>query len=72
VGCIAAFVFSMLHGSTAFPEIEPAPGRYVMVARLVDLGGTVLVGSPADFGKLISDETEKWGTVVKFAGAKAD
>jgi len=36
------------------------------------LGGTPLVGSPADFGKLIADETEKWGKVVKFAGAKPD
>jgi tripartite-type tricarboxylate transporter receptor subunit TctC len=43
-----------------------------MKARLVDLGGTVLAGSPADFGKLIADETEKWGKVVKFTGIKAD
>ena len=41
-------------------------------ARLADLGGTVLAGSPADFGKLIADETEKWGKVVKFSGAKPD
>jgi len=41
-------------------------------ARFADLGGTVLAGSPADFGKLIADETEKWGKVVKFAGAKAE
>jgi tripartite-type tricarboxylate transporter receptor subunit TctC len=41
-------------------------------ARLADLGGTVLGGSPADFGKLIADETEKWGKVVKFVGIKAD
>jgi tripartite-type tricarboxylate transporter receptor subunit TctC len=41
-------------------------------ARLTDLGGTVLAGSPADFGKLIADETEKWGKVVKFTGMKAD
>jgi tripartite-type tricarboxylate transporter receptor subunit TctC len=40
--------------------------------RLVDLGGTTLTGSPADFGKLIADETEKWGNVVKFTGAKPD
>jgi tripartite-type tricarboxylate transporter receptor subunit TctC len=43
-----------------------------MKARLADLGGAVLAGSPADFGKLIADETEKWGKVVKFAGIKAD
>jgi tripartite-type tricarboxylate transporter receptor subunit TctC len=43
-----------------------------MKARLADLGGTVLVGSPADFGRLIAEETEKWGKVVKFVGIKAD
>ena len=43
-----------------------------MVARLADLGLTVLPGSPADFGKLIAEETEKWGKVVKFSGAKPD
>jgi tripartite-type tricarboxylate transporter receptor subunit TctC len=41
-------------------------------ARLAELGGTVLAGSPADFGKLIAEEIEKWGKVVKFAGAKPD
>jgi tripartite-type tricarboxylate transporter receptor subunit TctC len=41
-------------------------------ARLDNLGGTVLAGSPADFGKLIAEETEKWGKVVKFSGAKPE
>ncbi len=41
-------------------------------ARLADLGLTVLAGSPAEFGKLIAEETEKWGKVVKFSGAKPD
>jgi tripartite-type tricarboxylate transporter receptor subunit TctC len=41
-------------------------------ARLADLGGMVLAGSPAEFGKLIADETEKWAKVVKFAGLKPD
>jgi tripartite-type tricarboxylate transporter receptor subunit TctC len=41
-------------------------------SRLADLGGTVLAGSPADFGKLIAAETEKWGKVVKFAGMKPE
>jgi tripartite-type tricarboxylate transporter receptor subunit TctC len=39
-------------------------------ARLADLGGTVLAGSPADFGKLIAEETDKWAEVVKSAGTK--
>jgi tripartite-type tricarboxylate transporter receptor subunit TctC len=42
-----------------------------MKARLADIGSTPLPGSPADFGKLIADETEKWGKVIKFAGIKA-
>ena len=41
-------------------------------ARFADLGGTVLAGSPSEFGQLIADETEKWGKVVKFVGIKAD
>jgi hypothetical protein len=43
-----------------------------MKARLADLGSTVLSGSPADFGKLIIDEAEKWAKVVQFAGIKPD
>ena len=41
-------------------------------ARLAELGATALPGSPADFGKLIADETEKWGKVVKFVGVKRE
>jgi len=41
-------------------------------SRLADLGGTVISGSPADFSKLIADETDKWAKVVKFSGAKPD
>jgi tripartite-type tricarboxylate transporter receptor subunit TctC len=43
-----------------------------MKSRLADLGGTMLAGSPADFGKLIADETEKWGKVVRAANIKAE
>jgi len=41
-------------------------------AKLTDLGGMVLAGSAADFGKLIADEIDKWGKVIKFAGVKPD
>jgi tripartite-type tricarboxylate transporter receptor subunit TctC len=41
-------------------------------ARLADLGGTVLPGSPANFGKLIADDTAKWGKVIRAAGIKAE
>jgi tripartite-type tricarboxylate transporter receptor subunit TctC len=43
-----------------------------MTARIADLGETVLGGSPADAAKQIAQETEKWGKVVKFSGARAD
>jgi len=51
-----------INAGLANPEIK---------ARL-ELGGTVLPGSPTDFGKLIADETEKWGKVVKFANIKPE
>jgi tripartite-type tricarboxylate transporter receptor subunit TctC len=41
-------------------------------ARFADLGATVIPGSPADFGKLIAEETEKWGKVIRAAGIKAE
>jgi tripartite-type tricarboxylate transporter receptor subunit TctC len=53
-------------------EVNAALADPKMRARLADLGGTPLPGSPAQFGKLIVDETEKWGKVIKFAGIKAD
>jgi tripartite-type tricarboxylate transporter receptor subunit TctC len=53
-------------------EINGALADPKMKARLAEWGATALPGSPADFGKLIAEETEKWGKVVKFAGVKAD
>jgi tripartite-type tricarboxylate transporter receptor subunit TctC len=41
-------------------------------ARIVELGGTVLGGTPAEFGKILADATEKWGRVIKAAGIKAE
>jgi len=43
-----------------------------MKSRIAQLGGIPLLGSPAQFGKLIVVETEKWAKVVKFSGAKAE
>ena len=52
--------------------MPPGLGRISKIkARLADLGGMVLAGSPADFAKLIADETEKWGKVVRATHIKA-
>jgi len=53
-------------------EINAALTDPKIKARLADLGGAVLPGSPGDFGKLIADETAKWGKVIKFAGIKPE
>ena len=53
-------------------EINAALADPKLKAKLADLGGTPLAGSPADFGKLIADDTEKWGKVVRAANIKAD
>jgi len=51
-------------------EIRAALDDPKMRARFTDLGGMVLPGSPADFGKLIRDDTEKWGKVIRAANIK--
>jgi tripartite-type tricarboxylate transporter receptor subunit TctC len=53
-------------------EINTALADPKIKAQLADLGNTVLAGSPADFGKLIAVETEKWAKVVKLSGIKAE
>ena len=51
------------HGALADPKMK---------SRLADLGGTPLPGSPAQFGQLIAEETEKWGNVIRALNIKAD
>src|SRR5439155_9610019 len=53
-------------------EINAVLAEPSMKARLGDLGGMPLTGSPGDFGKLIADETEKWGKVIRAANIKAE
>jgi len=53
-------------------EVNAGLGDPKIKARLGELGVTALPGSPTDFGKLIADETEKWGKVVKFVGVKRE
>jgi len=53
-------------------EINAALADPKMKLRFADLGGTPLLGSPADYGKLIAEETAKWAKVIKFAGIKPE
>jgi tripartite-type tricarboxylate transporter receptor subunit TctC len=53
-------------------EINAALADPKMQARLADFGGTPLVVSPADFGRLIAEETEKWGNVIRALNIKAE
>jgi tripartite-type tricarboxylate transporter receptor subunit TctC len=53
-------------------EINSGLADPKLKARLADLGAIMLAGTPAEFGKLIADETDKWGKVVRAAHMKAD
>jgi tripartite-type tricarboxylate transporter receptor subunit TctC len=53
-------------------EINAGLAAPKLKARLADLGGTPIAGSPADFGKFIAEETEKWGKVIRAANIKAE
>jgi tripartite-type tricarboxylate transporter receptor subunit TctC len=54
---------SAINAALADPNIQ---------ARLADLGGTVMAGTPADFGKVIADETGKWSKVVNAVGVSVE
>jgi tripartite-type tricarboxylate transporter receptor subunit TctC len=60
---IVAMLNRTMNAGLADPQIKQ---------RLADLGGVPMQMSPADFGKLIADETEKWAKVVKFSGMKPE
>ena len=53
-------------------EINAALADPQLKARFADLGGTVIAGSPSDFGSFVATETEKWAKVVRFAGIKPE
>ena len=53
-------------------QINAGLAEPALKARFADLGGTVITGSPADFAKLIADDTEKWAKVIKFANIKPE
>jgi len=53
-------------------EVNEIVAEPAMKARLAELGGVPITGSPADFGAVIQSETDKWEKVVKFAGAKVE
>ena len=53
-------------------EINACLADPKLQARIADLGGVALTGSPSDFRRLIAEETNKWAKVVRFSGAKAE
>jgi tripartite-type tricarboxylate transporter receptor subunit TctC len=62
-GAIVNKINKETNGALADPKLR---------TRLADLGGMLLGGSPAEFGKLLGDETAKWAKVVRAANIKAD
>jgi hypothetical protein len=65
-------VLEGLSGSKPLPFVRSLGGYDFLETRLADFGGTVLTGSPANFGKLIAEETEKWAKVIRTANIKPE
>ena len=53
-------------------EVSAAVRDPIIMARFADLGGMVVEGTSADFGKLIVEETDKWAKVIRAANIKAE
>ena len=53
-------------------EIDLGLAEPAIKARIANLGGTVLPGSPGEFGKFTADEVDKWAKVIKFANITAE
>jgi tripartite-type tricarboxylate transporter receptor subunit TctC len=60
-------IINKLNGAISACLAEPK-----LKARIADMGGTTIAGSPTEFGKLIADETEKWGKVIRAANIKPE
>jgi tripartite-type tricarboxylate transporter receptor subunit TctC len=79
-GYEASAVFGMGAPKKTPPEIVARLNREInailadpeVKQRLIELGGEPLIGTPEEFGKVIAEETDKWGKVVTFAGLKID
>ena len=71
--CPATVGFGAPQGTPAavIEKLNAALGDTAVQARMADLGGTALPGSPADFARLIAQETESWGKAAQFSDAKA-
>jgi hypothetical protein len=80
---VADIIFRQVRGRTSIQRVKRFPdgirnragandSRHKLKARLADVGGDALALSPADFEKLIADETEKWGKVIRAANIKPE
>jgi hypothetical protein len=67
LACLCAVIINRLN-----KDINAGLADTSIKARLADLGGTVLSGSPSEFGKLIVDDTEKWAKVIRAANIKVE